>query len=47
MTNKQELQDAVKALLKAKKEDAEKVSKAVEQIDTVRQVRTEQPYRQD
>ncbi|GAH56399.1 unnamed protein product [marine sediment metagenome] len=47
MSDRQNLQEAVKALTKAKKENADKVSKAVAQVDTVRQVQTEQPYRQD
>lgn len=45
MSSKQELQDTVKALKKAKQEDADKVNKAAEQVDTVRQVQTEQSTR--
>ncbi|GAI59184.1 unnamed protein product [marine sediment metagenome] len=47
MSSKQELQDTVKALKKAKQEDAEKVNKAATQVDTVRQVQTEQSSRLD
>jgi len=41
MSNKQDLQEVVKALTAAKKEIKEAVSKAVTQIETARQVRTE------
>lgn len=47
MNAKQELQEVVKAFTKAKKETTDEVSKAAEQVDTIRQVRTEQPNRSD
>lgn len=45
MSNKQDLKEAVKALTDAEKEIKEAVNKAVERVDTARQVRTEQPSR--
>lgn len=46
MSNKQELQEAVKALTEVEKEIKKAVNKAVQQVDTVRQVQTEQSSRQ-
>lgn len=47
MSIKQDLQKVVEAYKNAKKETAKEVSKAAEQVDTLRQVQTEQPFRQD
>jgi len=46
MSNKQNLQEAVKAFTKAKKEAAKKVSKAVENVRQTRQEQTELSSRQ-
>lgn len=47
MSNKQNLQEAVKAFTKAKKETAKKVSKAVESIRQSRQEQAELSSHQD
>ena len=45
MSNPAKLKEVVEALAKAKTEIKEAVNKAVESVDTVRQVQTEQPSR--
>jgi len=45
MSNKQQLQNVVKNLAKAGQEAKERTAKAVEQVERVRQVQTEQPNR--
>lgn len=43
MSNKEKLQDSVKAFVKAKKETTDKVNKAADEVDIARQIQTEQP----
>lgn len=45
MSNKQQLKDAVKNLTEAKQDAKDRTAKAVEQVERVRQVQTEQPNR--
>jgi len=45
MSNKQQLQNAVKNLAKSRQEAKDRTAKAVEQVERVRQVQTEQPNR--
>ncbi len=47
MSNKQDFQDVLKALAKAKEQDAEEVKTAVESIHRVRQEQAETQSRQD
>lgn len=46
MSNKQNLQEAVKTFTKAKKEKADEVSKAIEDVNTRLQTQREQQRRQ-
>lgn len=46
MSNKKDLQSAVKSLADAKKETIKQVNKGADEVDTSRQVKTEQPTRQ-
>lgn len=46
MSNKQNLQDALATLTKAKKEKANEVDKAIENVNKSRQTQTEQQSRQ-
>lgn len=45
MSNKQQLQKAVKAYKKALEQERKDISKAAEEINQVRQEQTAQPYR--
>ncbi|GAI65377.1 unnamed protein product [marine sediment metagenome] len=47
MSDKQNLQDAVKTFTKAKKEKADEVSKAIENVNNRQQTQREQQRRQD